>query len=495
MNEETEATRIPPHDLESEALVVGLPLHGDVAPSLRMFADMLRPEHFYAESHRRIFEAELEVSERSGAESVDIATVIARLTETGRLAQVGGVEYLRNLRNNVASFGSKRHREWAVAVHDAWRRRRAIATVQELEARAYLGVDDTQEFLEATTRKLLWLVHQSHGRAEETTAAMLSKLLKQQDERRAAREGGAVVTGMGVPTGLAGLDRVIRGLRPEKKITIAARPGRGKTALGMQLAGHACAEGFGVVYYNLEPRMSREDHLERLLASIAHVDHGRLVEALLDDRETGRLVAATDRIAKWPLNIVDARGWPVSKVRADANRRAQTFRTLHGAPLAAIVVDHLGAFKAEEGARNREAWQIASDATTALANLAADLKVAVVELAQEKRSDDEGRKKQAPPRMSDIYGGSEIEKTSEVIAFIRSNGETDDFGRSKCRLHIVKNSSGRAGALDLEFIGPEVRFVEIRAAAVTHTPSTVLGPPPLIDDGDDYSDDDEAAHG
>jgi len=103
--------RTPPADLEAEALVVGLPLCGRAEHAIASFREILKPENFFSEAHRRIFEAECAVADAHGPDAVDLATVLAKLTENGRLGQCGGRDYLDEIRANVGSTNSTRHRE------------------------------------------------------------------------------------------------------------------------------------------------------------------------------------------------------------------------------------------------------------------------------------------------------------------------------------------------------------------------------------------------
>src|SRR6185295_2993021 len=75
--------------------------------------EFLKPDHFYSEAHRRIFEASIELH-RVG-QPVDVVQVGSWLKSRDRLAQVGGMPYLTELLNaapavaNVAAYGRTIH--------------------------------------------------------------------------------------------------------------------------------------------------------------------------------------------------------------------------------------------------------------------------------------------------------------------------------------------------------------------------------------------------
>ena len=79
--------RVPPHDLDAEGAVISAVM---VDPgALDKVNEFLKPEHFYSEAHRRIFEACVELS--STGRPVDVVQVATWLRDRERLAQVGGM--------------------------------------------------------------------------------------------------------------------------------------------------------------------------------------------------------------------------------------------------------------------------------------------------------------------------------------------------------------------------------------------------------------------
>src|SRR5712692_303775 len=116
--------RVPPHDLDAEAAVISCIFVDDGLA--RVVEPFLKPEYFYSESHRRIFEAQLAVAVRDvGDERVCIVRVASWLRANQRLEQIGGMPYLTEMLNvapTIANIG-----KYAESVHECWRMRRAIA--------------------------------------------------------------------------------------------------------------------------------------------------------------------------------------------------------------------------------------------------------------------------------------------------------------------------------------------------------------------------------
>ena len=137
--------RVPPHDLDAEAAVLSAGLLS--ASALGRAVDVLTPEHFYSEAHRRVFEAAVALSEASTP--VDMVTVGGWLKDRDRLAQVGGMPYLHEILGAAPALGPAQVEAYARIVFDKWRLRTLIETCQRVAAEGYTDVGDLEAFLDA----------------------------------------------------------------------------------------------------------------------------------------------------------------------------------------------------------------------------------------------------------------------------------------------------------------------------------------------------------
>ena len=128
--------QIPPCDVEAEGATLGAVLLDPV--SMGRVETLLKPDHFYAEAHRRVFEAC--VSLRAEGQPVDLVMVLNRLNDTARLAQAGGPEYLTNLIAGAANTYNVQ--SYAQIVYNKWRARETIRICQSIAARAYVDHTD-----------------------------------------------------------------------------------------------------------------------------------------------------------------------------------------------------------------------------------------------------------------------------------------------------------------------------------------------------------------
>ena len=88
-----ELGKLPPQALELEASVIGaLMIEKDAFSSI---TDLLRPESFYSDQHRHIFEAVQALSAKDAP--IDVLSVAEQLKLAGKLELAGGVLYLSDL--------------------------------------------------------------------------------------------------------------------------------------------------------------------------------------------------------------------------------------------------------------------------------------------------------------------------------------------------------------------------------------------------------------
>src|SRR5439155_14853956 len=89
----------PPHNLEAEQAVLGsILLDPTVVSRVR---ELLRPEDFYNDSHRLIFETIAAMF--GGGERIDLVTVTDRLRDKRQLDSAGGAVYVTELLNSVST--------------------------------------------------------------------------------------------------------------------------------------------------------------------------------------------------------------------------------------------------------------------------------------------------------------------------------------------------------------------------------------------------------
>lgn len=216
--------RLPPQDLQAEQATLGAMLIDPEAVS-RALAVVSEGE-FYREAHREICSAIRAVQE--AGDPVDLVTAGAELRRRGKLAQVGGSEYLTALIGEVPT--SAHTIRYATIVHEKAVLRRVIAAGSDIQT---LGYSDPDELRGALVRAQE-IVHtvldadRGGGGAQallEHEAADLAWLREQM---------AAPATPYGMRTGISRVDRATGGLGEQRLILVAADTKLGKSALCQQ---------------------------------------------------------------------------------------------------------------------------------------------------------------------------------------------------------------------------------------------------------------------
>lgn len=247
------------------------------------------------------------------------------------------------------------------------------------------------------------------------------------------------------------LNNAIQGFRPGALYVIGARPGIGKTVVGLQLAYHLSKLG-PVSFHSLE--MSKDELLNRIYAMTASVYLGNIDKGKLSEYDWKALAEAKEEIATSNLVVIDKSGQTINDIRGHA-------RTLQlNGGLKAIVVDYLGLIR--DTIPNRKRYEAVSEFSVALKNMARDFEVPVIALAQLNRQS-EGRTDKTP-MLSDLRDSGAIEQDADVVMLLHRHKLQNDreWERSGFVIDVAKNRHGVTGELDLIFNGGCARVEELK---------------------------------
>lgn len=444
------AVRQPPFDLNAEGAVLGTMLTGHVfsgaeqlAAGVDLVADLLTPESFYSEAHRRVFEAVTACC--AAGEALDVVKVAARLRASGRLDQVGGMSYLIELTNCVPAIRESDLRDYARTVSRLAQQRKLLLELQTLEAQIYVGVEDHDDFLGAASKRLD--VALEGGDGEELVT--MSDLVKQAFDhvQKCATAGGV----SGAPTGIADLDNVLGGLQDGDVVVMAGRPGMGKSALAFSIASHRARQGDGVAVFSLE--MPGQQLGMRSIAELGNVSVAKIRTARgLDKADWRSMSDAAQELHGCSWYYVDDRaGMTIAQLRSRV-RQMQRACKRQGKELRLVVVDYLQLMRAGYKCDSRE--QEVAEISRFLKELAKTFRVAVIAVAQLNRAAEQRADKQ--PTIADLRESGSIEQDADSIVLLyRDDYYTKQASKlpSVVELIIGKNRNGPTGSVFAHFSG------------------------------------------
>jgi replicative DNA helicase len=282
----------------------------------------------------------------------------------------------------------------------------------------------------------------------------LRPLLKESFERiTALYELGADVTG--VPSGFRDLDRITSGFQDGNLIIVAARPGMGKSALGLGIAANvAVRHARPVALFTLE--MSKAEVTQRMMCSEAKVELHRLRTGRLASDDWPRLTTACDRLAKAPIYVDDTGSITMLDIRSKVRR----LKSKHP-DLGLIVVDYLQLMTSGTSAENRV--QEVSQISRALKILARDIDIPVVAMSQLSRAVEQRHDKR--PILSDLRESGSLEQDADIVCFIYRddyyNEDSPDPGVAE--VIVGKHRNGPTDKVKLSFISQYAKFADLAA--------------------------------
>lgn len=421
-----------PHDLAAERAVLGSILLDREA--IVVLAGWLPPEYFYLEKHAWVYEAALACFHRR--EPPDFATVAAELRRQERLELIGGLGFLGELLNDVPTAAHVEY--YARSVERTAVRRRLIEAGGQIAALGY----DERDALESTldqAEQTLFTVSQRRGAGELAHAGTLANevFLHLSSEAEPA-----------LSTGLADLDRRVIGWRPSRLYVVAARPGMGKTGFGLTTIAHCCRQGGRALLFSLE--MDRAEVGMRLAAHLTGISSQAIEARSLSADQLGAVTDALGVFSEWGLLTSDIPAEHITALRGKA-RRAHAEK-----PIDLIVLDYLQL--AEADGENRQ--QVIADIARGLKNLARELRVPVVALAQLNRAV-EGRASKVP-MLADLRESGEIEQAADAVLFLYRHEYYEPGERTgEAEIHIAKQRNGPLGLIPVRFDGPTTTFSDL----------------------------------
>ena len=438
--------RVMPQAIPLEEAVLGATmLDKDGLPTI---IEILRKESFYKNAHQEIYQIMTELFDKS--QPIDILTVHEALKKSGKLEEVGGVNYLMELTNKVASAANIEYH--ARIISQKFIQRELIRISTAVIKDSFDDTKDVFELLDDAEQSLYDITDQNLNTSYEP----LSKLVvKAQKEIEITSQNEKGVTG--VPTGFAELDRITSGWQRSDLIIIAARPGMGKTAFTLSLARNAAGFGKPVAIFSLE--MANVQLVQRLISMESEINSRNLRNGDLEEYEWKKLHSAVETMSEVPIYIDDTPAINIFELRAKCRRLKQN----HGIEL--IIIDYLqlmgGAPNSKRGNREQEISSI----SRSLKAMAKELNVPVIALSQLSRAVETrgGNKK---PQLSDLRESGAIEQDADIVTFIYRPDYYDmdedlDTPKDMAEIIISKHRNGALGNVHLRFIKEYVKFVEI----------------------------------
>ena len=431
-----------PQNLEAEKSVLGsILLLPEVFDEVAL---MLRPEDFYDQSNRTIYE-QLRAMHDDG-QQVDLMLLIERLRKAGQFEPIGGAAYLAEVGQQVSTAAHAEH--YARIVAEKSTLRNLILAGTDILHDAYDTTSDAREMLSKAEERIFGILEARGGGEVSSITDVLSDAMDRLDSRMESHHAFG-----GLETGFEDYDQLTGGLQNSELTILAARPSMGKTALAMNIAEHIVVQlQTPVLFVSLE--MSALELADRLLCSVAEVNGHRLRNGTITQQERQKLVQASVDLSKAPLFIDDSPSRTMTEIGANARRLKRREN------LGLVVIDYLQLIE-PDNSRDPRQEQVAKVARR-LKGLARELDVPVLCLAQLNRQVEATRDNK--PQLSHLRESGAIEQDADVVMFVhreeyyQTNEEDRERVRGEADLLVRKQRNGPTGDVKLTWMHDFTRF-------------------------------------
>lgn len=399
-------------------------------------SEFLRAEHFYNHNYGLVYEAMTRLYEERSP--IDIVTVSGKLKESKALKTIGGKTFLSKLANEVPTSANVESYGRMIKALSA--KRELISAAGRISESAFDESVPAEQLLDMAEQEVYALSQKHMKSVPSSIKEVLTASFDRLDELQ--KRGSGL---RGVPTGFHQLDSLLAGMQDSNLIILAARPGVGKTAFGLNIARHvAVEEKLPTCIFSLE--MSKEELVDRLLVRQGLIDAWKLKTGQLSDDDFTSLSEAMGVLAEAPLYIDDTPGLSVTELRTKA-RRLQADKGIKF-----IIVDYL---QLMHGRSRDNRVQEVSEISQGLKNLARELRIPILAAAQLNR---QMEARGGKPRLSDLRESGSIEQDADVVMFL---SREDEEVKEIVTCGIEKHRNGMTGQFNMFFNGKQVSFFDV----------------------------------
>ena len=398
-------------------------------------AEIVTADDFHDVPAKDSFTAILKL-QRKG-QPVDLVSVYIELTEMGSQVTSNMLSQMTSAAP-IASVVNVARKVKAMS-----NRRSIMQASTELFSKA---ADVTEDIMAAANDAASVVDHVLSGRASagrqnlrDIVAGMVAK----------AMTGEKVRT---IPTPFRDLNFITGGLHSGEMITLAGRPGTGKTALALNVASSAMFAGNRVGIFSLE--MSQESLAERLCAANMSINAQAFRTRNFNHGELLLIQEFQNFANTMPAKIYDSPRVDPDLIRAECRK----WKRQEGLDL--VVIDYLQLIQSTSTKREQNREREVAEISRSIKQLAIELDLPIILLAQLNRSVETREDKS--PRLSDLRESGSIEQDSDMVWFL-SPWNTANAGIPvvDVKLTVAKSRSSATGHVMLRYVRRFLRFDEV----------------------------------
>jgi replicative DNA helicase len=424
-------------------------------------ADLLRGEDFAEPLFGRIYDRIVQLV--SAGQQANPITLDPLFADDFSYQEFNGRAFLAGMTGGTATATLlMRPRDQANMIAECAARRRYVDATTELARAAADRTISIPSLIDQADSAVAGTIERREAPRQVSLSGSIAQAITRIEEIQA--NGGKV----GAPCGIAEIDDLIGGFEAPDLILIGGRPGMGKTALAAALALGLARNGHGVRFDSLEMRSVQLGM--RFVSDLCCRDVGRwipfsaITKGTVTREQLETMRAAEQAVRSWPLLVEDVSKVTIPSLHRNL-RRTQRTMAAQGQELKVGFVDYLQLMQSSNP--KASTYDTVSEISKGLKEIAKDLGIAMVALAQLSRKVEERDDKR--PKLADLRESGQLEQDADVVLFPYreeyylkdekpkpGNEEAHEARKSaaagRMSLICAKRRSGPTGTADVQFL-------------------------------------------
>ena len=430
-----------PHNFLAEKIILSTLLISTNAIEITL--KRIPVEAFYFKNHQEIYKSIIFLHQSKN--SVDILTLMSFLKDQGLLEEIGGMEVLTGLINQVPNLVY--FEEYIKLIQDKFLRRLLIQLGYKTINSSYTTSIPLEDIFENLERHLFRLTNQRQNFEILSSAELLSNIFLELKDRSLNPKLP------GLASGFYDLDSITQGFQKSDLIIVAGRPAMGKTALCLNIAINILKlYKYPVLFFSLE--MSKEQLAYRLVSNEIEIQNTRLKKGQLDENDWVKLTQAIKYFSELPLFIDDTSNLSIQDIKLKTQRIFFEQKMI-----GLIIIDYLQLVESYDTFSDNRVEEL-SKITRGLKNIAREFKVPIIALSQLSRNVENRFNKR--PILSDLKESGSIEQDADLVLMLYResyyNYKEISIENDTTELIVAKHRNGSVGTIELNFDAKITKF-------------------------------------
>lgn len=428
-----------PHNILAEKIILSTLLVSSEAIEITL--QKIKIETFYFKNHQEIYKAIIFLYENKI--SIDILTLTTFFQDQGLLEQIGGIEILTDLINQVPNLVYLE--EYIKLMQDKFLRRLLIKLGYKIISSGYVTNIPLENIILELEEQFFNLNNSLHTSNSLSNTELFSNILIE------LKQKSLEPMLPGLASGFYDLDSITQGFQKSDLIIIAGRPSMGKTALCLNIALNVIKEyQCPILIFSLE--MSKEQVIYRLLANEIEISNTRLKTGQIYENDWAQINQTVKNLSALPLFINDMPNLSVQEIRAKVQKIVFEQKNI-----GLIIIDYLQLMQNSKMQGDNRVQEL-SQITRGLKSIAREFQVPLITLSQLSRSVENRINKR--PILSDLRESGSIEQDADLVLMLYRdsyyNSTVSEIDLTE--LIIAKHRNGPIGTVNLNFEEKYTKF-------------------------------------